>query len=225
MTDAVFSNQGTIDKFIGDAIMAYWGAPVKTDQHALLAVTAALEMAPRLDKVNQWLREQQYPELAIGIGLHTGKAILGNIGSDSKLDYTIIGDTVNLASRMEGLTKQYESFILITETTYEDIRDHVLCRIVDMVRVKGKQEPVRIYQPVAVIAELDPAQLQTCRDNIEIAENAFDAYLQKQWQQAIELLNQLQEEPISRIQRERCQHYLQSPPDADWDGVFTMTTK
>lgn len=225
MTDAIFQTEGTIDKFIGDAIMAFWGAPVKTDDHALQAVKAALNMNERLPNVNDWLKEQNYPELAIGIGLHTGFAILGNIGSDTKLDYTIIGDTVNLASRMEGLTKQYGCSILITENTHQELGDKVLSRIVDQVRVKGKLKPVRIFQPLALTDNLEDAKRQALQTQVSLTKQAFDAYLNKQWDEAIRLLEQLPDDRVRELHMERCRHYIESPPEDDWDGVFTMTTK
>ena len=225
MTAAIFADKGTIDKFIGDAIMAYWGAPVKMDEHAFHATRAAMEMEKRLTHVNAWLTEQKYPTLAIGVGLHTGHAILGNIGSDTKLDYTIIGDTVNLASRMEGLTKQYQCCILITETTYADVEQQIICRLVDLVRVKGKQQPVRIYQPLGIIADMDEATCRQANAHASLAQQAFDAYLNKRWSEVIELLAGHKNDPIFQMLSERCQHYLLQPPAADWDGVFTMTSK
>lgn len=219
MNEAIFEQRGTIDKFIGDAIMSFWGAPIREAQHADLAVTAAMEMHRRLKIVNQWLQERGYPSIQIGIGINSGKVILGNIGSVQKLDYTIIGDNVNLASRLEGLTKQYGVTIVISEYTYEQLQHSMPCYILDLVKVKGKQIPIRIYAP---ILDFEPQQAialeQLCRE-------AFDAYLQQDWSMAIELYEQLPEGVLRSSFIERCRSYQQQPPAADWDGVFTMTSK
>jgi adenylate cyclase len=145
-SDAIFSQEGTIDKFVGDAVMALWGAPLRTQTHPEQAVRAALKMRETLPALNTKLGSEGYPEIKIGVGIHTGYAILGNIGSERKLDFTVIGDTVNLASRLEGLTKQYSCDILISETTLEHVKDLFECQYIDEVRVKGKEQPVRIFK-------------------------------------------------------------------------------
>ena len=151
MVDIVFKYNGTLDKFIGDAIMAFWGAPVKNPQHAFDGVAAALEMVNSQEELNIALNENGWPSVNFGIGLHSGPVILGNIGSVKHLDYTIIGDNVNLGSRIEGLTKYYGCAILITEFTYNDVNDRILCRPVDIVQVKGKTKGIMIYEPLCLI--------------------------------------------------------------------------
>lgn len=145
-SDVIFKYGGTVDKFIGDAVMAFWGAPIKTEDHAVKAVTAAAEMVQKLPEINAELVRRGFASIRIGIGINTGYAILGNIGSEKKLDYTVIGDTVNLASRVESLTKNYACDILITEYTYSELGGAVPCRLVDTVKVKGKEIPVKIYE-------------------------------------------------------------------------------
>lgn len=148
MSDAVFKYNGTVDKFIGDAIMAFWGAPIKTEDHAEQAVRAACEMIKKLKELNDTLSLQGYPAIRIGIGINTGKAILGNIGSERKLNYTVVGDTVNLASRVEGFTKEYGCNILITENTYRALKGNISCREIGEVKAKGKTMPVRVYEVI-----------------------------------------------------------------------------
>jgi len=148
-SDAIFEYDGTIDKFVGDAVMALWGAPLRTDRHPELAIRAALRVLETLPVLNKKLGSEGYPEIKIGVGVHTGNAILGNIGSDKKLDYTVIGDTVNLASRLEGLTKQYACDILISEATHDRVKDMFECEYVDDVKVKGKERSVRIFKVVS----------------------------------------------------------------------------
>ncbi|ALP51936.1 hypothetical protein Tel_01615 [Candidatus Tenderia electrophaga] len=219
MTEAIFEQRGTIDKFIGDAIMAFWGAPLPEPRHAELALQAAMEMHRRLASVNQWLAARDYPAIQIGIGIHTGRVILGNIGSVQKLDYTIIGDNVNLASRLEGLTKQYGAAIVISEFTYRQLRQPLPCYVLDLVRVKGKHVPIRILAP---ILELDP---DSAAHQAELCRRAFDAYVQQQWASAIELYQQLSQEVLADIFIRRCRAYQEQPPAHGWDGVFIMTSK
>jgi adenylate cyclase len=148
MADIILKHNGTIDKYIGDAIMAFWGAPVPTKDHAEKAVLAAMEMAGALKDVNRELKERGLDmEVKIGIGLNTGVATIGNIGSEKKKNYTVVGDTVNLASRLESITKEYNSLIVLSEYTYERIKDRIDCSVLGNVKVKGREQPVTIYAP------------------------------------------------------------------------------
>lgn len=219
MTEAIFEQRGTIDKFIGDAIMAFWGAPVREAHHADLAVHAAMEMHSRLKTVNEWLQARNYTAIRTGIGIHSGKVILGNIGSAQKLDYTIIGDNVNIASRLEGLTKRYGVAIVISESTHRQLQQPMPCYLLDLVRVKGKQVPIRIYAP---ILDLAPAEAER---QAALCQRAFTAYLQQHWQDAIELYGQLPQGLLRDTFIDRCRRYQQRPPESDWDGVFTMDSK
>jgi adenylate cyclase len=222
MTDVIFARNGTIDKFIGDAIMAFWGAPIRDERHAMHSVRAALDMARALPDVNTELRAHGIPDLHIGIGIHTGEAVLGNIGSEKKLAYTAIGDNVNLASRLEGLTKQYGCAILISETTREQVRDAVPCRVVDAVRVKGKTLPIRIYTPVA--AETS-TELAAARELCERTAVAFELYQQRRFDAALAAYRALPEDELQAIFVARCEACLAKPPGADWDGIYTLTHK
>ena len=225
MTDSIFEHEGTIDKFIGDAIMAFWGAPIKTDNHADKATESALDMIERLKAVNVWIESKGLDPIKVGIGIHTGDAILGNIGSENKLDYTIIGDNVNLASRIEGLTKQYGVSLLITEDTYHRLKNPIPCLIVDLVRVKGKKIPIKVLLPLSIPDTASEQQAEQIRLRATNSDKAFQHYLDKEWDAAIEILNDLPDEPVHQILRERCENYKITPPENDWDGVFTMTSK
>ncbi len=146
MAEIILKHKGTLDKYIGDAIMAFWGAPVPTDDHPERAVRAAVEMLEALKDVNRDLKERGFgQELKIGVGINTGVATIGNIGSEKKLNYTVVGDTVNLASRLESLTKDYNSALIFSEYTYEKIKDKIDCRLLGNVKVKGREQPVTIY--------------------------------------------------------------------------------
>lgn len=150
MTDIVFKYDGTLDKYVGDEIMAFWGAPIPQDNHALLTCKAALEMMEELDNLNENWRIEGKPELDIGIGLNSGDMIVGNMGSASRMDYTLMGDNVNLGARLEGTNKIYKTHVIISEYTYEHVRENVVVRELDLIRVKGKELPVRIYELIDI---------------------------------------------------------------------------
>lgn len=228
MVDVIFKYEGTLDKFIGDAIMAFWGAPIMLETHAKSAVEAAVGMKRQLVVFNQSLVDRGLPPIAIGVGINTGDVILGNIGSEKKLDYTVIGDNVNLASRMEGLTKEYHTSILITETTYEDIREILPCRIVDVVRVKGKKRPVKIYEPLAIPSD-ESETLEKAKRLAASTEMAFNLYLGRNWEKALDAYTSIGEvyagNGVSDVFVERCLEYTTNSPPKDWDGVYTMLKK
>lgn len=221
MVDVIFRHEGTLDKFIGDAIMAFWGAPVKVNDHGRRAVTAALEMVCQLEVVNEGVIAKGLAPISIGIGINTGDVILGNIGSEKKLDYTVIGDNVNLASRMEGLTKLYGCPVLITEATYEDLKGEIPCRVVDLVRVKGKNRPVKIYEPVGLLNEYDLV--------VSLSQEGFNCYLDREWEKAKRLYSELltikEGDVLAGIFIKRCADYIENEPSVEWDGVYTMIKK
>jgi adenylate cyclase len=146
MTDLVFQYNGTLDKYVGDEIMAFWGAPVEMDDHALNACKCALDQIESLRKMNEKWKAEGKPELNIGIGINTGDMVVGNMGSASRMDYTLMGDNVNLGARLEGTNKVYSTCIIISENTYEHVKDNVVVRELDLIRVKGKNKPVKIYE-------------------------------------------------------------------------------
>jgi adenylate cyclase len=224
MSNIIMNNGGTIDKFIGDAIMAFWGAPIITEDHADKALMSCTEMVEALVSVNNMLREKGFDNLKVGIGLHTGYAILGNIGSENKLDYTVIGDTVNLASRVEGLTKQYGFPVLLTEDTRAALSMEIPLGIVDAVRVKGKNIPIKLY---AIPTDSGGRMLQgsAAEKEKELMEQGFESYLAGDWAAAIELYGKLQNPTLANKYISRCEHYLEQPPGEDWDGVFVHTSK
>jgi adenylate cyclase len=221
MTEAIHTHRGTIDKFIGDAIMAVWGAPIKSPQHAADTVRAALEMLAKLAEINAWLAQRGFAPIEMGIGINSGEVVMGSIGSEQKADYTVIGDNVNLASRLEGLTKTYGCPVLISETTYAALDDGIPCRLVDLVRVKGRHHPIKIYSPL-VMDDADPARARRIAAR---SLTAFDAYLARDWDTALAALNDLPDDPLSQLLLRRCREYQQHDPGPEWDGVHTMKTK
>jgi adenylate cyclase len=228
MVDIIFLRKGTLDKFIGDAIMAFWGAPLRIEQPARQAVTAAVEMVKWLETYNKGLVDRGISPLEIGIGLHSGSVVLGNIGSEKKLDFTIIGDNVNLASRLEGLTKNYGCRVLISESTRVEIGDDFVCRVLDSVRVKGKKQPIRIFEVLAVPTDDSDAR-RRAQKRAEMTACAFEFYLRQDWASAIAgyaaLSDSAGSDPLTQLFTARCQFYQQQSPGKDWDGVYQMTTK
>ncbi|MBI3581814.1 MAG: adenylate/guanylate cyclase domain-containing protein [Nitrospinae bacterium] len=206
MTEPIIRRHGTVDKFIGDAIMAFWGAPVKLENHAESAVMAALEMKRQMALVNEEIKKKGIDfTVKIGIGVNSGDAIIGNIGSEKKLNYTVIGDTVNLASRLETITKTYDVLIIISETTRAKLRDDVPCRVLDTVRVKGKEIPVRIFEP------MDCHDEESRRKSAEVAaltNAAFAKYEIGDYKEALELYNRLEECPLRELYVKRCENAL-----------------
>jgi len=228
MTDIVIENLGTIDKYMGDAIMAMFGAPVWKDDHALLGCRTALKMMTRLKNLREEWKSKNFPEsicsLDIGVGLNTGFATVGNMGSTQIFDYTCMGDNVNLGSRLEGINKVYKTNIIISEQTYEKVKNHnIVARKIDLVAVKGKRKPVAIYELIA-----EKKVPQQVADKIGCFNRGFDFYQNQQWDRAIsEFGNAIKAEkdPTSEIMISRCEDYRKNPPGDDWSGVYVMKTK
>jgi len=224
MTQIIHHHRGTIDKYIGDAIMAFWGAPVRDPDHARNAVLAALEMQATLAVLRPQFIERGWPEIKIGVGVNTGVMSVGNMGSEFRMAYTVMGDSVNLGSRLEGITKQYGVGIIVGETTQESVPE-VLFRELDRVRVKGKDEPVAIYQPLGLKEQVDKAVISELR----LFEEALKLYRAQNWDMAeMQLINLQKATPDSLLYSlylERIAHFRSEPPGADWDGVFVFHTK
>lgn len=223
MTDIVFKNHGTLDKYMGDAIMAFFGAPVKDKDHAKHACRCALQSLEKLAELQRMFAEKKLPMIDIGIGINTGDMSVGNMGSNIVQNYTIMGDSVNLASRLEGINKEYGTRIVISEFTYNEVKDSFVAREIDRVRVKGKLEPVRIYE---LVGEGKVAPEVAAR--LELFTEGFELYQNKQFEDALKKfqINEMsQADPVAELYAERCQAYIESPPPMDWDGVYVMKTK
>ncbi|MGB4497090.1 MAG: adenylate/guanylate cyclase domain-containing protein [Methylococcaceae bacterium] len=224
VTYVIHDHKGTIDKYIGDAIMAFWGAPVKNTRHAYHAVKAALDVVESLKGINARFKLKGWPQVDLGIGLNTGAMVVGNMGSQFRIAYTVMGDTVNLGSRLEGLTKQYGVKIIVSESTVEAAPEFAY-RELDCVRVKGKNKPITIYEPIAELTEIT-VQQQT---GLDLAHQALICYREQSWDKSIALFQQLgdlnSEDKLCKIYLERIAHYRENPPEANWDGVFTHTSK
>ncbi len=224
VTHVIHHHKGTIDKYIGDAIMAFWGAPIPTDKHAYLAVKAGLDVIKSLTAINESFKAKNWPAVDLGIGLNTGPMVVGNMGSQFRIAYTVMGDTVNLGSRLEGLTKQYGVKMIVSESTLAAAPEFAY-RELDRVRVKGKNKPITIYEPIGELADVSPEQ-QTLLD---LVHQALADYRQQLWDKSEAAFHQLHDlkpdDKLYKIYLERIEHYRETPPEENWDGAFTHTSK
>jgi adenylate cyclase len=225
MTDVVFANAGTLDKYIGDAIMAIWGAPISYDDHAARACRAAVGMVECLEKMHAEFDARGWPRLETGIGLNTGEMVVGNMGSERRLSYTVMGDNVNLGSRLEGLTKYYRTRIIASEDTVRAAGDGIMAREIDLVRVKGKAQPVRIFDLLVGGENGDGVRFGLLRACFA---EALTAYRERRWREALagfeRLHAQFPEDGPTELYIERCRELLRAEP-REWDGVTVMETK
>jgi adenylate cyclase len=225
MTRILFAQGATLDKYMGDAVMAIWNAPLEQPNHAQLACRTALGMMQKLGELQEGWKANNQPVLQIGIGMSTGVASVGNMGSELRYGYTAMGDVVNLASRLEGLNKAYHTHIVVAETTRAAVNDQeFLFRELDLIRVKGKRQPVAVYE---LMAARDRAG-----DLVELAEifaEGRHCYCARDWTEAAawfeKVLARWPDDGPSQIFLERCQEYLVEEPEAGWDGVHVMKTK
>ncbi len=224
MTELVFKNTGTLDKYMGDAIMAFFGAPILNPQHPHQACRCALQNLVKLKEINDEFRAENLPEIDIGIGINTGEMSVGNMGSNIVQNYTVMGDSVNLASRLEGINKTYGTRIIISEFTQKLVSDTFVTREVDRVKVKGKLEPVRIFELVS-----EGAATPDQEKWITAFTTAYSQYHQRKFAEAIETFSNCirlrSGDPVSDLYIERCNDFIAEPPPEDWDGVYESKTK
>lgn len=224
MTEIIFKYQGTIDKYVGDLIMAFWGAPLKDKKHAQHALTAALDMQAAVTKLQKEFAERQLPEINIGIGLNSGIMSVGDMGSKFRRNYTVLGDAVNLASRVEGLTKYYGVKIMVTEFTIKNQTQFVF-RQLDRVRVKGKKKGIEIYEVICRSSDASPDLLQ----EVQQSQQALDHYFKQDWEKAQTLFEKLKasypDVKLYQLYLDRIETYKANPPPADWDGVYEHKSK
>ncbi len=224
LTELIYKHRGTIDKYMGDCIMAFWGAPLADASHARNAVLAGLEMQRTLKALQPQFRAHNWPEIRIGVGLNTGRMSVGNMGSRIRLAYTVMGDAVNLASRLEGITKEYGADIIVGEDTKNAVPE-VLFREMDRVRVKGKDTAVAIFEPLGLESEVS----QALRDHVDLFHEALALYRKQEWDMAEQRLHDLKKmSPADRLYDaflERIAFLRANPPGDSWDGAFTFQTK
>ena len=235
MSQVVLDNEGTLDKYIGDAIVAFYGAPAPVESHELKSCKTALDMQEALEGLRKkWQAENDWPEIVYSmqhrIGLNCGKMVTGNMGSKMRMNYTMMGDTVNLAARLESSAKQYGVYNFVGQNIYEAAKEDFIFRFLDFVRVKGKSIPVKVYELVSSKEKADNDKVNL----IQVFEVGLDYYYQQNWDEALsnfEKAETMEEHFTSRnttpsaVYIERCNMFKENPPGKDWDGVWTMTAK
>ena len=235
MSQVILDNEGTLDKYIGDAIVAFYGAPAPVENHEKKSCTTALLMEDALEDLRQkWRGENDWPDIVYSmqhrIGLNCGKMVTGNMGSEMRMNYTMMGDTVNLAARLESSAKQYGVYNFVGQNIYEETKDEFIFRFLDFVRVKGKTIPVKVYELVSAKNNADNHTVNL----IKVFEEGLDHYYQQQWDKALihfEKAEGMEDHFTSRnttpsaVYIERCTMFKDNPPGKDWDGVWTMTSK
>jgi adenylate cyclase len=223
MTDVILAFQGTIDKYIGDALMAFWGAPLPQENHASLACHAALEMQRALHQLQKTWQSQGWPLLSARVGMHSGSVIAGNVGSRTRFNYTVMGPTVNLAYRLEEVNRHYGTEIIISETTYQRLGNGFLVRELDQVQVKGRGQPVTLFEL------LGPFPSKGMPTWIESFNCGRIAYLKREWHQAVnyfqKVLDLHENDPPTKLYLKRCLQYSHNPPPISWNGVTILDKK
>ncbi|MDR2922659.1 MAG: adenylate/guanylate cyclase domain-containing protein [Treponema sp.] len=227
MSDIILEQKGTIDKYQGDAIVSFFGAPLELDDHALRACAAGIMMKRIENDVNRYVLDKGISPspLLTRIGINTGEMIVGNMGTQKKMNYTIISNAVNLASRLEGVNKLYGTWILATDSTIQETKGRLLTRRLDNIKVVGIAEPVRIHEILELKADAPDALFEKAY----LFHKAMDLYEARSWKDAQEAFNQViklvPNDGPSLLYLERCRQYLEFPPGADWDGIFHLTEK
>jgi adenylate cyclase len=223
MTQIIHQHRGTVDKYMGDAIMAFWGAPLADNNHAQHALKAAMDMAAALKKLNEKFATKGRPAIQMGIGVNCGTMAVGNMGSSFRMAYTVMGDNVNLGSRLEALTKNYGVGIIVSEYVKAQTHDMVY-RDLDAVRVKGKEAPVTIFEPLGAETEVSQEQLNA----LKLHQQALKLYRNQQWDLAeMQWINLQNSQPhdLYALYIERIQLFRKIPPAKNWDGVYNFETK
>lgn len=225
MTNIILKHEGTVDKFEGDAIIAFYGAPNALENQAETACLTCVDMQKRLIELREKWRQEGKPELKMRIGLSTGPAVVGNMGSRNRMDYTMMGDTVNTAARLEGVNKIYGIYTLVCETTFKKANQRIWGREIDSINVVGKAEPVTVYQVLGYAEDIDESMLKMTGLYAE----GLHLYRQQRWEPAIEKFNAAliisPGDSPSKAMKDRCATYKMEPPAPDWNGSYTMESK
>ncbi len=225
MTENIHKNKGTVDKYIGDAVMAFWGAPDYLENHAYLACKSAIECNEEVKKLNIRLTEEGFPPLKTRIGVHTGKAIIGNMGYSERLNYTAVGDTVNMASRLEGINKFYDTNILISDNTYRIVKNKFIARRLDRIIFKGKSVWITVYELLGVKGETDPDVARFA----DAYNRAMELFYEMEWQDAAIFFSKAEKlKPGDRASLRMikyCGQYMDNPPTGKWKGIVKLNSK
>lgn len=221
--EEIFRTEGTIDKYIGDAIMAFWNDPIEQGDHALRACLSAVGAQKRLKEMARGMKERGLPEMKARIGINTGIATVGNMGAKNQVNYTLMGDEVNLASRLEGVNKEFGTDVIVSEATYLPARDRLEARELALIKVKGKKLPVRIFELIGLKGEAAPERMEIVRK----FEAALDDFRHRRFSKAWEAFLSLSQkgDAAAEVYTALCERYMSEPPPADWDGSYQMEHK
>lgn len=224
LTEIIIENEGTIDKYIGDAIMAFWNSPQNVEDHSYKICKTALDCIEKVNELKNKSISKGLPCFKTRIGLHTGDVLVGNLGSNRRINYTILGDSVNLTSRLEGLNKYYGTDIIISDSLYKEVKEKFLCRPLDIVSVKGKELPLIIYELIAIKEKASDLQIKL----VEEYTKALWLYKEREFERALSLLNHIStnyDDFVSKNLLERCQYLILNPPPDNWNGVHIFSGK
>ena len=225
MTDILLQYDGTLDRYDGDAIKAFFGAPIYFDDHAKRACWVCIDMQNKLKDMRVKFKEEGKPELLMRVGLNTGSMVIGNMGSTTRMMYGMNGDSVNLCARLEGANKQYGTYSLISEFTYQAAKEFIEVRKLDIIRVVGRATPINIYELLGKRGEIDDLLKKALPDYNQ----GLKSYQNREWTEAKRYFeNALKirpEDGPSKIYLKRCENFILQPPAKDWDGVFNLSTK
>jgi len=225
MTDIILRYDGTVDKYVGDAIVAFFGAPHPYPDHALKLCLAAIDMKKRLAEMREAWRKEGQMEIKARMGINTGNAVIGNMGSRTRMDYTMMGDSVNLAARLEGANKYYGTYAMISESTYHQVKEHVDARELDTIRVVGKDEPIKVFELLGRKGELPDYMTDMLRKYQE----GLELFHARDWKGARTAFKAgvkiVQDDGPSNTYIERCSEFIDTPPPKNWDGVYKMKAK
>ncbi len=227
MTNLVLDSDGTLDKFIGDAVMAFWGAPLKQEDHAARATHTAIAMLKRMETLTEEIKVKYDVDVAIGIGLNTGPMVVGNMGSKQRFNYTVLGDAVNLGARLEGQTKGYGVYLILSESTYNLVKDWAAGRLLDLIAVKGKTLPVKIFEVVGLKKEMSAEELRGLEE-FDAAVHTY--YFGRRFKEGIQVFTDLKKyrkgkDKACDLYIERCEDFAENPPPENWDGSYVATSK
>ena len=221
MTDIVLQHGGVVDKYIGDAIMAFWGAPLPEADHAKKATRCAVAMRKKCDELRATWHAKFGHEVFARAGVNSGSAVVGNMGSKHKYNYTVMGDMVNLASRLEGANKAYDTFLMVSAATVDRLGGEFDVRELDRIAVKGKDQAVTVFEVLDIVGVTDPAWLARARK----FEAGLALYRTQDFTGAKKMFVENSEDPVSVIYAERCDLFMAEPPGDNWDGVWRMKEK
>jgi len=225
MTDIILAHEGTVDKFEGDAIIAFFGAPNPLPNQAEVACKSCIEMQKKLAQLRAKWKTVGKPELKMRIGMCTGPAVVGNMGSKNRMDYTMMGDTVNTAARLEGVNKIYGCYVLVSESTFSKVGGGIVGREIDAINVVGKKEPITVYELIGYPEDINGGW----RETLDNYAQGLSAYRRQDWNRALiffhKALSAIPDDGPSKTMLARCNAYKEIPPPKDWNGAFTMTTK